>query len=139
MCVRACVGACACVRARACARVCVCMRECNITRNSILDVVYIFTHVLFTQIAPYLAEYFPVTFRAVQPYVSCDFCSSCLNFDDVLQLRYISSAASLYFPYDFCLYSGMTALASYTFRYIPFVLTIIISTILYTANRYVLL
>ncbi|XP_065897652.1 uncharacterized protein [Dysidea avara] len=79
---------------------------------------WLYPFLFYLQIAPYLAEYFPVTFRAVQPY-----------------LRYISSAASLYFPYDFCLYSGMTALASYTFRYIPFVLTIIISTILYTANR----
>ena len=55
----------------------------------------------------------------------------------LLQLYYISSAVSLYFPYDFCLYPGMTALVSYSLRYIPLLLTVIISTILYGANRWI--
>ena len=50
-------------------------------------------------------------------------------------VQYISSAASLYFPYDFCLYSGMTAVVSYSLRYIPFILSLIISTVLYTVNK----
>ena len=52
-----------------------------------------------------------------------------------IQLHYVSSATSLYFPYDFCLYSEMTTLVSYSLRYTPFLLAIIISSILYTANR----
>ena len=53
-----------------------------------------------------------------------------------VQLYYVSSAVSLYFPYDFCLYPGMTALVSHSLRYIPFVLGLIISVILYSANRW---
>ena len=32
---------------------------------------------------------------------------------------YVSSALSLYFPYDFCLYKGISTLDSYALRYIP--------------------
>ena len=59
----------------------------------------------------------------------------CIDLSNV-QLYYVSSAVSLYFPYDFCLYPGMTALVSYSLRYIPFVLGLIISVILYSANRW---
>ena len=52
-----------------------------------------------------------------------------------MQLRYLSSAVGLYFPYDFCLYPGMTAVVSYSLRYIPFLLTTIISTVVFTAHR----
>ncbi|XP_065904297.1 uncharacterized protein [Dysidea avara] len=72
----------------------------------------------YIQVTPHVAQYFPVTFSAVQPY-----------------LHYISSAISLYFPYDFCLYPGMTALVSYSIRYIPFVLGVTMSTFFYTIHR----
>ena len=52
-----------------------------------------------------------------------------------IQLHYLSSAVSLYFPYDFCLYPGMTAVASYSLRYIPFLLATVISVIFFTAHR----
>ncbi|XP_065919889.1 uncharacterized protein [Dysidea avara] len=79
---------------------------------------WLYPFLFYLQIAPYIAQYFPVTFAAVQPY-----------------LHYISSAASLYFPYDFCLYPGMTALVSYNLRYIPLLLTLIISLVLFTGNK----
>ena len=44
-------------------------------------------------------------------------------------MLYISSALSLYFPWDFCLYEGMTALASNFFAYIPFIVAMIIITV----------
>ena len=53
-----------------------------------------------------------------------------------IQLHYLSSAVGLYFPYDFCLYPGMTPVASYSLRYIPFLLVTIISIVFFTAHRY---
>ena len=35
------------------------------------------------------------------------------------QLHFVSSASGFYFVYDFCLYGNMSALVSYTFRYLP--------------------
>ncbi|XP_065908083.1 uncharacterized protein [Dysidea avara] len=66
---------------------------------------WLYPVLFYIQVTPYIAQYFPVTFSAVQPY-----------------LHYISSAASLYFPYDFCIYPGMTALVSYSLRYTPVLL-----------------
>ena len=51
---------------------------------------------------------------------------SCL----ITQMLYISSALSLYFPWDFCLYEGMTALVSHFFAYFPFIITVIIIVII---------
>ncbi|XP_065909021.1 uncharacterized protein [Dysidea avara] len=66
---------------------------------------WLYPVLFYLQITPYIAQYFPVTFSAVQPY-----------------LHYISSAASLYFPYDFCIYPGMTSLVSYSLQYTPVLL-----------------
>ena len=44
-------------------------------------------------------------------------------------MLYISSALSLYYPWDFCMYEGMTALASHFFSYIPFIVAVIIVSI----------
>ncbi|XP_065908085.1 uncharacterized protein [Dysidea avara] len=79
---------------------------------------WLYPVVFYVQITPYIAQYFPVTFSAVQPY-----------------LHYISSAASLYFPYDFCIYPGMTALVSYSLRYIPVLLFSIIYCCIWVLNR----
>ncbi|XP_065907815.1 uncharacterized protein [Dysidea avara] len=79
---------------------------------------WLYPFLFYLQVTPYVAQYFPATFSAVQPY-----------------LYYISSAISLYFPYDFCLYSEMSAVVSYTIRYIPLLLTVVISVILYTAAK----
>ena len=46
------------------------------------------------------------------------------------QIGYISSALSLYFPWDFCLYTQMSALASNFYSYIPFIIAIIIVAII---------
>ena len=86
---------------------------------------------------PIAAQYFPVPFSTAQAYVSCNFNKAqLLLFVLCTQLQYISSATSLYFPYDFCLYSEMTTVISYSLRYIPFLLTVVISTIVYTVHRY---
>lgn len=61
------------------------------------------------QMISYIGEYYPVTYEKTGKYI-----------------YYIGSTISLYFPYDFCLYSGMTALTSYMLRYIPFWLSLII-------------
>ncbi|XP_065907348.1 uncharacterized protein, partial [Dysidea avara] len=79
---------------------------------------WLYPFLYYLQVTPHLAKYFPPTFHSAQPY-----------------LLYISSAASLYFPYDFCLYPGMSALVSYSLKYIPLLLTVIISVTLYTAHR----
>ncbi|XP_065908079.1 uncharacterized protein [Dysidea avara] len=79
---------------------------------------WLYPVVFYLQITPYIAQYFPVTFSAVQPY-----------------LHYISSAASLYFPYDFCIYPGMTALVSYSLRYIPVLLFVIIYCCIWALSR----
>ena len=47
----------------------------------------------------------------------------------IFQMYFINSLLSLYFPYDFCLYSGATPLAMYAFRYFPLCLTIIICSV----------
>ena len=39
---------------------------------------------------------------------------------------YVSSALSLYFPYDFCLYNGISTLDSYALRYIPVITSLFI-------------
>ncbi|XP_065907172.1 uncharacterized protein [Dysidea avara] len=81
---------------------------------------WLYPVLFYLQVTPYIAQYFPVTFSAVQPY-----------------LHYISSAASLYFPYDFCIYPGMTALVSYSLRYIPVLLfSIICCCIQFLSRKY---
>ncbi|XP_065905479.1 uncharacterized protein [Dysidea avara] len=99
------------------------------TANVIVIIVILLSHatllawlypfLYYIQVTPYIAKYFPLTFGAIQPY-----------------LHYISSTISLYFPYDFCLYPGMTALVSYTIRYIPFVLTTVIAVIFHIINSW---
>ncbi|XP_065906983.1 uncharacterized protein [Dysidea avara] len=79
---------------------------------------WLYPVLFYIQVTPYIAQYFPVTFSAVQPY-----------------LHYISSAASLYFPYDFCIYPGMTALVSYSLRYIPVLLFSTIYCIIWLLSR----
>ncbi|XP_065913374.1 uncharacterized protein [Dysidea avara] len=79
---------------------------------------WLYPSLFYLQITPYIAQYFPATFSIVQPY-----------------LHYISSTASLYFPYDFCLYPGMTALVSYSLRYIPVLLLCIIYVCIWIISR----
>ena len=40
-------------------------------------------------------------------------------------MLYLTSALELYFPYDFCLYPGMTALESFALKFIPPITAII--------------
>ncbi|XP_065897687.1 uncharacterized protein [Dysidea avara] len=53
-------------------------------------------------------------------------------------MLYISSALSLYFPWDFCLYKGMSAIASSFFSYIPcsIAVIIIVLVLLYRPRGY---
>ena len=44
-------------------------------------------------------------------------------------MLYFSSFVSLYFPYDFCLFPGMTALVSYAPKFIPPIIAVIIVTV----------
>ena len=47
----------------------------------------------------------------------------CVTVAAFLQLYYLNSALSLYFPYDFCLFHEMDAVLSYGLRYIPIMIT----------------
>lgn len=46
-----------------------------------------------------------------------------------LQMLYASSALGLYFPYDFCLFPGMSAIAAFGFKFIPATLATVVGTI----------
>ena len=48
-----------------------------------------------------------------------------------MQLYYVSSGLSFYFPYDLCL-NRVSPLASYTLRYLPFFLAVIAIGVLLT-------
>ena len=63
---------------------------------------WIYPCLFYVQIAPYITESFPLDFSTVHGV-----------------LYYVSSALSLYFPYDFCLYAKMSAQVSYLLRYLP--------------------
>ena len=103
--------------------------------GNILVLYLCYSYMYLMQITPYIAQYFPVTFSAVQPYVSDQLVSTVIVLLYFLQLHYISSATSLYFPYDFCLYPGMTALVSYSLRYIPLLLFSMMYFIAWIINR----
>lgn len=86
--------------------------------------VYICTIISIPQVLPYITEHFSEGFGLFRPYVSDlieSLCMQMYNFNFFLsfQLYYIGSALSFYLPYDFCLYSNMSALVSYTLRFIP--------------------
>ena len=63
---------------------------------------WVYPCLFYVQIAPYITENFPLDFSTVRSV-----------------LYYVSSALSLYFPYDFCLYKNMSAEVSYLLRYLP--------------------
>jgi hypothetical protein len=55
-------------------------------------------------------------------------------------MLYVSSALGLYFPYDFCLYPGMTTLVAFGLKFIPSALAVAIAvpvTIAAYAVKYV--
>ena len=65
--------------------------------------------VFYLQILPLMTDYFPTSFETFRPY-----------------LYYVGSALGFYFPYDFCLYANMTELVSYTVRYLPFFVALLV-------------
>lgn len=69
----------------------------------------------YLQILPLMTDYFPTTFEKFRPY-----------------LYYVGSALGFYFPYDFCLYEDMTELVSYSLRYIPFFIALIVCPVVVT-------
>ncbi len=66
----------------------------------------------YLQLLPMFTEYFPVTFELVRTY-----------------LLFVASALGLYFPYDFCLSSDLDAVGAYGLRYLPPLLTLVVSII----------
>ena len=64
----------------------------------------------YLQLLPHFTTHFPVSFEHVRPY-----------------LAFVSSAMGLYFPYDLCLYDEASALVTYTFRYIPLLVAVVLS------------
>ena len=82
---------------------------------------------LILQVLPYLAEHFPATFEQIQPVVRVPMQPLYICFlYECLQPYYISSALSFYFVYDFCLYNNMSPLVSYSIRYLPLSLAMIV-------------
>lgn len=74
---------------------------------------FLYPTLFYLQLVPHLTEHFPVTFETLSPY-----------------LAYVGSALGLYFPYDFCLHPNMPALGSYTLRYIPILLLLLLTPLL---------
>jgi len=68
----------------------------------------------YIQTVYYATEYFPASFWNIRQY-----------------MLYLSSVLGLYFPWDFCLFPGMTALVSFAPRFIPSATaTIVVTTTL---------
>ena len=53
-----------------------------------------------------------MTFELVRPYV-----------------YYVASATGLYFPYDFCLHSGLDAPGVYALRYLPLTVAVVVTIV----------
>lgn len=55
----------------------------------------------------------------------------------VFQMLYLGSGLGLYFPWDICLYPGMTAIVSYSPKFIPIVIATImgVAAVLITYNN----
>ena len=51
------------------------------------------------------------------------------NYVFPFQMLYLSSASGFYFPWDFCLYPGMTALVSFSPRFTPALIATIMATV----------
>lgn len=80
---------------------------------------FLYPIIFYLQLLPLLTDHFPVTFEKVSPY-----------------LAYVASALGLYFPYDFCLHSNMSAVAVYALRYIPVLLAAVLAPgILYIRSK----
>ena len=89
------------------------------------------------QMVPYLTEHFPLTFdhfhRPVSSSVyhsllSGSYTSNTHNYFST-QVRYVTSALSFYFVYDFCLFHNMSPLASYFLQLLPLILSLIVCPI----------
>lgn len=71
--------------------------------------------IFYLQILPHLTKHFPVTFENLSP-----------------AMFYLASTLGLYFPYDFCLHSNLSAVPAYALRYIPVVVTVVVAPIVLT-------
>ena len=56
---------------------------------------------------------------------------------NILQLYFLSSGLSLYFPYDFCLFDEIDAIVSYGLRYIPAITTSVVVIALFAVYKLV--
>ncbi len=74
--------------------------------------VWLYPCLFYSQILPFIAKEFPVSFRKVHRL-----------------LHYFSNALALYFPYDFCLYTAMSPLVSYSLKYLPLLAVIVSASI----------
>lgn len=73
---------------------------------------WVYPTIFYLQILPHFTQHFPVTFEKLSFYAV-----------------YVSSALGIYFPYDFCLHSDMSASGIYALRYIPALLAVVISPV----------
>ena len=77
----------------------------------------------YIQTVYYTTEHFPSAFWDVRKYVRAKIELQLKNAlflnHPLAQMLYVSSALGLYFPYDFCLYPGMPALATFGLKFIP--------------------
>lgn len=74
---------------------------------------WLYPTLLYLQILPHFTEHFPTTFEKLSPYLS-----------------YLGSALGLYFPYDFCLHSNMSAPPVYALRYTPVLVTLLLAPVI---------
>ena len=82
---------------------------------------WVYPCLFYIQVAPYITENFPLDFSMVHGV-----------------LYYVSSALSLYFPYDFCLYENMSAQVTYLLRYLPLFTVIPTGVLTLIAKRKIL-
>ena len=78
--------------------------------------------------APILALNFPDSFLDIGKYVSRSKRASPVMYNIIMQLFFIGSASSFYFPSDFCLYANMSSEVAYFLRYLPLFVGILICT-----------
>ena len=79
----------------------------------------LFPTLFYLQLLPHLTDHFPVTFEKLSPY-----------------LAYVGSALGLYFPYDFCLHSNMSAVPVDALRYTPVLLMAVLAPgVLYIRHK----
>jgi len=101
--------------------------------TSLLQVMYF----LFSlrQVLSYSGDYFHESFLDAGKYVSLlevkEAVLTVFSCNFVLQLHFLGSVLSFYFPYDFCLYRKIDPLISYFIRFLPLIVALFVVPITY--------